>query len=1097
MKNTLRAKPLYTGGLLLAIVIAFGGDSVAQPSGTWTLLTGALGTARFDHRATALPNGQVLVVGGQVPYGIAWDVETYDPNDGIWRVTGSLRRARYLGYTATLLNDGRVLVTGGSGVAQSSTAELYDPETGTSNDTSSMTTGRRYHTATLLNDGRVLVTGGVTAGEIPTPSAALFDPETGSWSDTGALTTGRSQHTATLLNDGRVLVAGGWNASAELYDPATGAWTDTGSMTSARVGHTATLLRDGRVLIVSGPRAEVYNPETESWSDAGPLTTRGREHTATLLNDGRVLVTGGGPIISCEEFGTYPADSSSEVYDPGTGSWSETGRLNVGRGHHTATLLNDGTVLAAGGVWYWVCEETGSNYVWTATAELYVVKGKSSFEGGYAAQHRSARSGRAHSAGYFAIEARVGAGSERASTQVHAVFDLAAPTSGPFPSDWFTVGDPSHNTGLRIDLAKPDCLERPSGCEDIDVLNTLDGFNLQPRLSIPFDGPIDVETATSATVFLLRLGDTLHRADLGGQIVGINQIVWDPATNKLHVESDELLDQHTRYALIVTRGVRDVSGAPVEATETFRRFRHTVRGDYKHALLEAVHAARRVGVREDDIAVASVFTTQSVTAVLEKIRDQIKAATPEPADFRLWREGAQTVFARSDVAGITFNQQTQDSPALTPTPVPLERVDFVPGAVGVLAFGKFTSPDYETDGQFIPQVGTRTGTPAIQRTVDVYFNLFIPSGPKPAGGWPIALHGHGFGGNKQAMGTLSAVAMLASQGIAVLAINVAGHGFGHLGTLHVNLADGRRITLPAGGRGIDQNGDAQIGPAEGLFAAPPHTIIWDRDGQRQTVIDLIQCVRVIQAGMDVDDDGVSDIDPSRIYYYGVSLGGMYGAMLLATEPDIRAGALVVPGGSRVVWSRLGTGTHRNALGTALLRRVPSLINVGGIVFNEDMPLRNQPALITTVEGALVIQEALENQEWVSLSGDALGYMVHLRRSPLDQPGERSVIVQFAKGDTTVPNPAATALIRAGDLADRTTYYRNDLAFDENPAVPRNPHNYVNQITVPALLEIARGAQEQIAVFFASDGTKIIHPQPARFFEVPIVLPLPEALNFLP
>src|SRR5262249_44779346 len=98
---------------------------------------------------------------------------------------------------------------------------------------------------------------------------------------------------------------------------------------------------------------------------------------------------------------------------------------------------------------------------------------------------------------------------------------------------------------------------------------------------------------------------------------------------------DKLLDQHARYALIVTRGVLDGGRDPVEATETFRRFRHTVHGDYRHALLDAIHAASRVGVDERDIVTASVFTTQSVTAILEKIRDQIKAATPNPADFLL------------------------------------------------------------------------------------------------------------------------------------------------------------------------------------------------------------------------------------------------------------------------------------------------------------------------------------------------------------------------------------------------------------------------------------------------------------------------------
>ena len=147
---------------------------------------------------------------------------------------------------------------------------------------------------------------------------------------------------------------------------------------------------------------------------------------------------------------------------------------------------------------------------------------------------------------------------------VEAGFDLSTPHASPFPSDRFTVADSSHLTGLRVNLPRPDCQARPSDCEDVDVINELDGFNLQPRLSIPFDGAIDVTTVTSQAVFLLRLGSPLLAGDpVGKVIVGINQVVWDVATNTLHAESDEFLDQHTRYALIVTRGVLDPSGAPV------------------------------------------------------------------------------------------------------------------------------------------------------------------------------------------------------------------------------------------------------------------------------------------------------------------------------------------------------------------------------------------------------------------------------------------------------------------------------------------------------------------------------------------------------
>src|SRR5712691_7204769 len=159
---------------------------------------------------------------------------------------------------------------------------------------------------------------------------------------------------------------------------------------------------------------------------------------------------------------------------------------------------------------------------------------------------------------------------------VQARFDLSSPARGPFPSDRFAVEDDSHLTGLRVNLPKPACVARPSDCADVDVINTLDGFNLQPRLSIPFSGPIDVATVKSKTVFLINLGSTLAEDDPSDKVIGINQIVWDPATNTLHVESDELLDQHTRYALIVTRGVRDLDGDPVEASKAFKRFRHNL-----------------------------------------------------------------------------------------------------------------------------------------------------------------------------------------------------------------------------------------------------------------------------------------------------------------------------------------------------------------------------------------------------------------------------------------------------------------------------------------------------------------------------------------
>ncbi len=724
---------------------------------------------------------------------------------------------------------------------------------------------------------------------------------------------------------------------------------------------------------------------------------------------------------------------------------------------------------------------------------------------------------------------------DRCVPSTFAAFGLDTPDSGPFPSDRFTVVDSSQLTNRRVNLPLPDAASQPSDHADISLINTLDGFNLQPRLSIPFSGPIDVTTVNSSTVFLIKLGDTTSPEETGGEIVGINQIVWDVATNTLHVESDEFLDQHARYALIVTRGVRDVDGLQVETSETFERFRHDLNfgqtadpalTEYRENLLDALSAAELAGVKPKDIVTASVFTTQSATAVLEKIRDQIHATTPAPADFNLGPGGTRTVFPLNQVTGITSNQQRRDdSLALTAVTVPIDQLRIIPGAVGQVAFGKYLSPDYEVHpGEYIPAVGTRTGSPAVQGVNEVYFNLFLPSGPEPAGGWPVALFGHGLTSNKQAggLGPLSIAASLAAHGIATVAINAVGHGFGPLGTLTVNQAGGGPVTFAAGGRGIDQNGDHVIGNTEGFYTAPPRNIISVRDGQRQTVADLMQLVREIAAGMDVDGNGVPDLAAERIYYAGASQGGLYGTVFLAVEPGVRAGVLNVPGGSFAEISRLGT-LLRPDVGSALAARVPSLLNAPGVTtiegvpvnspfFNENQPLRDGVALtirladgtsqvirspvVNMVPGAVAIQEVLDNQEWAMMAGDALAYAPHLRKAPLAGVPAKSVIVQFAKGDQFIPNPTTAALLRAGELADRATLYRHDLAYAENPSLPKNPHNFIGLITNPAARAIALGYQEQIAAFFASDGTVIVHPEPARFFEVPIQGSLPEHLNFI-
>src|SRR5262249_13137596 len=163
------------------------------------------------------------------------------------------------------------------------------------------------------------------------------------------------------------------------------------------------------------------------------------------------------------------------------------------------------------------------------------------------------------------------------------------------------------------------------------------------------------------------------------------------------------------------------------------------------------------------------------------------------------------------------------------------------------------------------------------------------------------------------------------------------------------------------------------------------------------------------------------------------------------------------------------------LGALLFSRVPSLLNDGPpdpatrtFPFIENMPLRDQPPVVNTVPGAMAIQEVIDNTEWVSQSGNGVAYAPHLRKSPLDGLLPKTVLVQFARGDQTAPNPTTTALVRAGDLADRTTLFRNDLAFAADSHFPKNPHAFlINLSPLPAFLNVtltALAAQQQIAVF---------------------------------
>ena len=394
--GTLSGTPTQTGSFPITVTAT---DQFNQSSATtpFTIVitahgfaaTGSMATARRFHTATLLGNGKVLVAGGEDAGATAFaSAELYDPTTGTFSPTTGSMTAPRVGHTATLLSSGKVLITGGATDASEtalSSAELYDPVAGTFTATAGpMTTARVSHTATLLQNGKVLIVGGdvifyngIANTNIQSlASAEIFDPSTGTFTATGSLSVARESHTATLLNDGRVLVAGGSDgtvgnptpaatiyATTELFDPTKGTFTSAGMMTSGRDFFTASLLSSGKVLAAGGAAsggflatADLFDPTSTSFAATGNMTATRFYHDASLLNDGTVLLTGGSDAND-------RALASAEVYDPTAGTFAITGSMLTARVWHTSTLLPNGKVLVTGGA--------GNSSTLVATAELY------------------------------------------------------------------------------------------------------------------------------------------------------------------------------------------------------------------------------------------------------------------------------------------------------------------------------------------------------------------------------------------------------------------------------------------------------------------------------------------------------------------------------------------------------------------------------------------------------------------------------------------------------------------------------------------------------------------------------------------------------
>jgi N-acetylneuraminic acid mutarotase len=342
---------VVAGALVLATAIAIGG-------GTDPVMAAGGGVDTGISSATLLADGRVLVIVATY-LNPAPRAQIYDPIADRWTSAGIHRGGDTV---ATLLTDGRVLLTGG--LFPSNPPELYDPRTDTSSPAAPrISYGLGGYATTLLRNGKVLFAGGAPYewyGELPSLEE-LYDPATNRWSHAGGMPGIRLGHQALRLADDRVLVVGGialpreghGEAPAEVYDPASNTWSPAGKRTTTGAS-ALSLFADGMVLSAGGtedgmpsPAAEVFNPTTRTWSRTSSMTVARSGASAVLLPDGRVLVLGGLGISG------LPL-TTGEVFDPHTNSWAfASSTLKTGHPDQAAIRLRDGRLFVTGWSDHW------------------------------------------------------------------------------------------------------------------------------------------------------------------------------------------------------------------------------------------------------------------------------------------------------------------------------------------------------------------------------------------------------------------------------------------------------------------------------------------------------------------------------------------------------------------------------------------------------------------------------------------------------------------------------------------------------------------------------------------------------------------------
>jgi hypothetical protein len=636
-----------------------------------------------------------------------------------------------------------------------------------------------------------------------------------------------------------------------------------------------------------------------------------------------------------------------------------------------------------------------------------------------------------------------------------------------FPSDAFTVKDKRQLTGRRVHFRKGvdypvvnGRLKRKCGKADYSIcdayleLNTLDGFDLQPRVTVPFTGAIRLGSVNDKNFFITDRK--------GKKVSGLRQLTFDPQTRTLAGISDKFLREGTRYRITVRNTIKDAKGKRIRACR------------------------RKCVVR---------FTTRTASGVLVGIRKYLDGATASKLTFT--QDGKDDVFLAasvapsiaSDIDGIVRTDQVKPD-ANAPDAFQSEAVPnlIAPAAAGYFAFGSFESPRYQDAGAVIPPVPSKR-TPKPLGASRLGAIVVTPNPAQFPPPWPAAVYGPGFTRSKYDI--FVSADYNASRGILTVATDPSGHGYGPKSTTTVT-SNGTSTTFQSYGRGRDLDGDGVIGTGlndgvgpTGHFKSKDLTlpsrkpIDGLRSGLIQTVVDNMALGRALKAGLDIPGVGKGLVDPSRIMYYGISFGGIYGTMLMGTDPLFHRGLLNVPGGPIVDIARLSG--FRGDLATQLKHSRPSLLNGGPGLdgFTEDLPLRNEPPQVIKHPGAAALQELFSVSNWYERGGSPETFAPRIRLRPdAAWAGEpKDVAFQTAYGDGTVPNPTAGTLYRAGELFDRVVYYRND----KTPTFDSDPHGWLADPTLAG----RTAGQQQLAEFLASGDLTNTNP---AFLEVPIADP---------